>query len=170
MAYINSFSAIATPYAKVLILGSIPGKASLMAEQYYAHPRNQFWPIMAELLTFEPNASYQSRIQSISNAGVALWDVVNTCERLNSSLDAKINANSIITNDFAEFFLQHPLLTYVFFNGTTAEKTFHKHVLPGLWTQQLIYQRLPSTSPAHASKTFEEKLAEWRILIACLTD
>lgn len=169
MDYINSFSAIASPDAKVLILGSIPGKASLIAEQYYAHPRNQFWPIMSEILAINQNASYQSRIDALTNAGVALWDVVGSCYRKNSSLDANIDSSSVISNDFAEFFQHHPLITHVCFNGLTAEKTFRKHVLPGICSSRLISRRLPSTSPAHASKSFQEKLEEWQVLITLLS-
>lgn len=167
MSYINSFPAIATPDAKILILGSIPGKASLNAEQYYAHPRNQFWPIICEVLMIDSNCPYPSRIQALIEAGIALWDVVKYCYR-ESSLDAAIVKHTIITNDFANFFLEQPLITHVFFNGLAAEQTFRKHVQPGIPPGNLIYQRLPSTSPAHAAMSFQDKLSEWRILTSLI--
>jgi len=126
MNRITSFSAASSPDATVLILGSIPGKASLEANRYYAHPQNQFWPIITELLELNPSSSYLARIESLKLAGIALWDVVKSCHRHNSSLDAKIDKNSIVTNDFPGFFLNHPYITHIFFNGLTAEKNLSK--------------------------------------------
>ncbi|MDT4288759.1 DNA-deoxyinosine glycosylase [Methylomonas sp. MO1] len=164
MNHITSFSAESSPDATVLILGSIPGKASLEAGQYYAHPRNHFWPIITELLAIDPASPYSARIESLKLAGIALWDVVKSCHRHNSSLDTKIDKNSIVTNDFPDFFLAHPSITHLFFNGLTAEKTFQKLVQPYISTDGLIYHRLPSTSPAHATMPFQKKLESWRIL------
>lgn len=161
---IASFPAEASQDAKILILGSIPGKASLAARQYYAHPRNQFWPIMSELLTIDPASTYSAKILSLKHAGIALWDVVKSCNRNNSSLDTDIDKNSIVANDFAGFFLAHPHITHLFFNGLTAEKTFQKYVQPDVRTSGLVYRRLPSTSPAHAATSFQQKLESWRIL------
>ncbi|MCQ8119225.1 DNA-deoxyinosine glycosylase [Methylomonas rosea] len=168
MNQIASFSAESSPNATILILGSIPGKASLAARQYYAHPRNHFWPIITELLAIDPASPYSARIESLKLAGIALWDVVKSCDRHNSSLDTKIDKNSIVTNDFPGFFLTHPNITHLFFNGLTAEKTFQKHVQPYIGTDGLIYHRLPSTSPAHAAMSFQEKLESWRILTKVL--
>ncbi|MBD9362066.1 DNA-deoxyinosine glycosylase [Methylomonas fluvii] len=170
MNRITSFSAESSPDATVLILGSIPGKASLEANQYYAHPRNHFWPIITELLKLEPSSSYSARIEAIKLARIALWDVVKSCHRHNSSLDTKIDKNSIVTNDFPGFFLTHPNITHLFFNGLTAEKTFQKHVQPYIFTTELIYHRLPSTSPAHATMPFQQKLESWRILTRVMSE
>jgi hypoxanthine-DNA glycosylase len=164
MNQIVSFPAEALPDATILILGSIPGKASLAAQQYYAHRRNQFWPIMTELLAIEPNCSYPEKILSLKLAGIALWDVVKSCQRQNSSLDTDIDKSSIVANDFAGFFLSHPNIAYLFFNGSTAEKTFQKYVKPVVTTHRLTCCRLPSTSPAHAAMSFQQKLESWRIL------
>lgn len=167
MSHINSFPPIAEPNARILILGSIPGKASLQAQQYYAHPRNQFWPIICALLAIDSNSSYQIRTQAISVAGVALWDVVHSCHR-NTSLDADIQQHTIVANDFENFFSANPLITHIFFNGATAEQTFRKHVLPNIASSEFVYKRLPSTSPAHAAMSFEQKMSKWRELLSLI--
>ena len=164
MAHVYSFPPVSNPGAPILILGSMPGKASLSAGQYYAHPRNAFWPIMGELVGAVPSLPYESRIEKLKVAGIALWDVLANCDR-DGSLDADIVANSISANDFKDFFLSHPRIFRVFFNGTVAEKCFYKYVLPMLGQKPLRFQRLPSTSPAHASKTYQQKLEEWEAII-----
>ena len=163
MPHIQSFPPIENPTATVLILGSMPGKESLRAKQYYAHPRNAFWPIMGELVDAAPALPYEARIQKLKSAGIALWDVLASCTR-HSSMDADIEADSICANDFASFFRAHPHITHVFFNGTMAEQCFHKYVSPVLKNRQLHYLRLPSTSPANASMSYEQKLEAWRII------
>jgi double-stranded uracil-DNA glycosylase len=162
--HIHSFPASASNNARILILGSIPGKASLIAQQYYAHPRNQFWPIICELLELNPNAGYAERISALNTAGVALWDVVKSCQR-SSSLDADIKQKTIVTNDFATFFKVHTLIENVFFNGTAAEQAFSKYVAVNIKiNQQLNLVKLPSTSPAHASMSYQQKLCRWQII------
>ena len=158
----QSFPPIENPAARVLILGSMPGIASLRAGQYYAHPRNQFWPMLGALLGRDLVAlSYPERVQSMIDAGIALWDVLHSCQRL-GSLDADIAPDSIITNDFASFFARHPAITHVFFNGATAEQQFKQRVQARIALPQLHTQRLPSTSPAHAALAFPAKLKDWR--------
>lgn len=158
----QGFPPIESPSARVLILGSMPGIASLRAGQYYAHPRNQFWPILGELLRQNlPAMAYPERVQCLIDAGIALWDVLQSCQRP-GSLDADIAPASIIANDFAAFFQRHPAITQVYFNGTAAEGHFNKRVRPLLQVQPLHYLRLPSTSPAHAALDFAAKLAVWR--------
>lgn len=142
----------------------MPGKESLRAGQYYAHRRNAFWPIMGELVGAAPFLPYEQRIKKLKFAGIALWDVLASCTR-HSSMDADIEADTICANDFASFFLKHPHITHVFFNGSMAEKCFHKHVQPMLEPMPLSYQRLPSTSPANASMQFEQKLNEWKVIL-----
>jgi hypoxanthine-DNA glycosylase len=99
MTTIYSFPAIADDNARILILGSMPGKASLQAGQYYAHPRNQFWPILGELVGAGPTLNYDARISVLLSANIALWDVLKSCYR-SSSLDADIDKASMIANDF----------------------------------------------------------------------
>ena len=144
--------------ARILILGSIPGLASLNAAQYYAHPRNTFWRIMSELTGASPQLPYEIRTQRLSAAGIALWDVLASCIRP-GSLDADIK--SIIPNDFEGFFQSHPYISQVYFNGAMAEQSYKRHVLPTLTPRPLHYQRLPSTSPAHAALSYEQKLSIW---------
>ena len=164
MHHIQSFPPIENPTATVLILGSMPGKESLRARQYYAHPRNAFWPIMGELAGAAPELPYAVRIQKLKSAGIALWDVLASCTR-HSSMDADIETDSICPNDFTSFFLKHPHITHVFFNGAMAEQCFHKYVLPMLKTRKIHYQRLPSTSPANASVRYEQKLEAWENIL-----
>lgn len=164
MPQIQSFPPIGNPAAKILILGSMPGKESLRAGQYYAHRRNVFWSIMGELLGAAPALPYEARTQMLKSAGIALWDVLASCTR-HSSMDADIDTNSISVNDFTSFFLKHPGITAVFFNGGMAEKCFRKHVLPLLEHRPLHYQRLPSTSPANASMSYAQKLKAWEVIL-----
>ena len=150
--------------ARILILGSIPGRESLKAERYYAHPRNQFWRIMATLLGFAADMPYADRLLALQAHGIALWDVMHSCQRA-GSLDASIEPDTIEANDFATFFQQHTAIRSVFFNGATAQATYNKHVLPGLPALPLHYTRLPSTSPAHASLSFDQKLDAWKCIL-----
>ena len=159
-----SFAPNADLNARVLILGSIPGRESLKAERYYAHPRNQFWKIMATLLGFAPDMPYAQRLLALQHHGIALWDVMHSCERA-GSLDASIEPDSIEANDFATFFHNHTSIRAVFFNGATAQATYNKYVLPGLLALPLQYTRLPSTSPAHASLSFDQKLSAWKCIL-----
>ncbi|MGA7750557.1 MAG: DNA-deoxyinosine glycosylase [Gallionella sp.] len=168
MPRVQSFPPIQNPNASTLILGSMPGKESLRAGQYYAHRRNAFWPIMGDLIGAVPTLPYEARTQILKSAGIALWDVLASCTR-HSSLDADIEANSISANDFALFFLKHPDITHVYFNGSMAEQCFRKHVQPLLEplliNRPLHYQRLPSTSPANASMRYEQKLRSWKVIL-----
>ncbi|MES2584109.1 MAG: DNA-deoxyinosine glycosylase [Pseudomonadota bacterium] len=165
MNTITSFPPLSLPGAKLLILGSMPGVASLAAQQYYAHPRNYFWPIMATIAGFDAAAPYAKRVDALTGAGYAVWDVLQSCVRP-GSLDSAIAAGSRVPNDFAAFFTAHPGIRLVGFNGAEAEKSFNTYVLPGLRSAAgLTYARLPSTSPAHAVG-FERKLVAWRAALA----
>lgn len=165
---IRSFPPIADATAKVLILGSMPGKQSLRAGQYYAHRRNAFWSIIGDLVGAPPSLPYESRTRILKSSGIALWDVLASCSR-HTSMDADIEAASICPNDFSSFFLRHPDITHVFFNGSKAEQCFRKHVLPLLESlpghRPRYYQRLPSTSPAHASMSYQKKLETWMTIL-----
>jgi hypoxanthine-DNA glycosylase len=165
---VQSFKFIADAHASVLILGSMPGEASLRAQQYYAHPRNLFWPIMGELVGAAPQLAYAARIARLKASGIALWDVLESCAR-EGSLDAHIEAASLVPNDFAGFFRRHPRIARVCFNGAAAEAMFLRHVMPLLRADQpalaLQTLRLPSTSPAHAAMSYEKKLAAWRAVL-----
>ena len=165
MAAVCSFPPVAAPDARLLILGSMPGEASLRAGQYYAHPRNAFWPIMGDLLGFSPDLPYADRLQCLTAAGIALWDVIAGCER-SGSLDADIVRTSVRANDFAGFLAAHPSIERVCFNGAAAETNFRRHVLPHATANHCRLLRLPSTSPAHAARGYAEKLAAWSVIVA----
>ncbi len=141
----------------------MPGGASLLANQYYAHPRNAFWPIMGELFCAGPDLPYVRRVRVLKHAGVAVWDVLASCTR-GSSLDSDIDEDSIVTNDFASFLHAHPRIERVFFNGAKAEGSFRRHVMPRLGGTTLLFQHLPSTSPANASWSHARKLRAWRMV------
>lgn len=162
-ARVHSFAPVARADARVLILGSMPGVASLAAGQYYAHRRNVFWPLMAQIFAFAPDLPYAERVARLQAQRLALWDVLATCERP-GSLDSAIVAQSAKANDFARLFARCRQIERVFFNGAAASRLFERHVLRAgvLAGRQIAYQRLPSTSPAHAALSPAEKLAAWR--------
>lgn len=165
MSRIQSFVPQADRDARILILGSMPGKASLEQQQYYAHPRNAFWPILSSLFGFDANADYVQRIACLKAAKIGLWDVLASCER-NSSLDADIVEASLVPNDLGAFLESHYQIKKIFFNGATAERLFRLYLQSALDNSLagLSLQRLPSTSPAHASMSFEQKLECWKII------
>ncbi len=160
MPLVRSFPPLASKNARVLILGSMPGEASLAAGQYYANPRNAFWPIAGALFGFDPGATYGKRVAALRARGIAVWDVLACCER-DGSLDSNIAAASMEPNDFAAFFATHPRIGDVFCNGGTAHRLFATRVAPALARVVRIH-RLPSTSPAHAGRSLAQKLAAWR--------
>ena len=164
MPTIHSFAPIAHANATVLILGSMPGEASLRAGEYYAHPRNYFWRMMGALISLDPESPYEQRIHALKSARIAVWDVLHSCTR-EGSLDTSIDKVSQISNDFQVFFARHANITRVFFNGSAAEQIYRRNVLPGLKVQRLEYLRLPSTSPANASIPFERKLEAWKSIL-----
>lgn len=159
---IRSFPPIAARDARVLILGSMPGRRSLEARQYYAHRQNAFWRILGALLGFDPAAPYAARSRALKSARIALWDVLHSCVR-EGSLDTMIEAE--VANDFRAFFRTHRAVTHVFFNGAKAEASYRR-LVQGAIGSPLRYRRLPSTSPAHAALPFARKLAAWRAILS----
>jgi double-stranded uracil-DNA glycosylase len=157
---LQGFPPIAARDARVLVLGSMPGAASLQANRYYAHPRNAFWPIMGALVGADPALPYARRLARLKSAGIALWDVLDRCER-EGSLDSAIVDTTAQVNDFATFFQRHSKLTAVLFNGAKAEAAYRRFG-PPLESFDLRAWRLPSTSPANASVAFANKMAAWR--------
>jgi double-stranded uracil-DNA glycosylase len=166
MSRAESFQPIVSEKSNVLILGSMPGEASLKAGQYYAHPRNAFWRIMGELLGAGPSMPYGQRVARLNSAGVALWDVLQACVRT-GSLDTSITEE--VANDLPAFFAKYPRITYVYFNGSKAETVFRRHALPLLPNDRHVFIRLPSTSPAHAAMPLEAKVREWSVLRRALS-
>lgn len=159
----RSFPPLARPDARVLILGSMPGEASLRQRQYYAYPHNQFWSIMGTLFGAGREQPYAERVQALIAQGVAVWDVLKSCERV-GSLDGSIRPDSERPNDFKRFLAAHPRIHAVFFNGAKAQSAFARDVLPRLGARaaRLAFVRLPSTSPTHAGMPRADKLRAWR--------
>ena len=154
------FPPISSPSARVLILGSLPGRLSLERSEYYAHPQNSFWRVIATQVPDLPT-DYAGRVGVLIEQRVALWDVLAAATR-SGSLDADI-ADDAIPNNFRAFFHAHPGIWLIGFNGGTAAKLYERHVLPTLTEPQRSIPRttLPSTSPAHAGLSFAEKAARW---------
>jgi len=149
--------------AKVLVLGSMPGARSLQTQAYYAHPRNAFWPMMEALFGIARELDYDQRLEQLRRNGIALWDVIGRCRR-SGSLDQKVEPGSIVANDIERLLRECPEIERVAFNGRLAQKSFERYVLPGLPERYACIRRvgLPSTSPAHAALSFEQKSAAWR--------
>ena len=151
---------------RLLILGSLPGVRSLQAGEYYAHPRNAFWPIMGALFGAHPELSYAERVAALTGSGIALWDVLAQAHRPGSA-DAAIDLDSAQANRFDEFLPRHPGLRCVAFNGAAAAALYRRKVLPHLpatWAS-LPQRVLPSSSPAHASLNLAAKRRRWRVAL-----
>jgi TDG/mug DNA glycosylase family protein len=160
--HVRSFDPVVGSRPRVLILGSMPGVKSLEAGEYYAHPQNAFWRIMEALGVTPADEPYPERLAALKRSGIALWDVLEACERP-GSLDTAIVKQSEVPNGITEVLAVHPSIRAVFFNGSKAEQAFRRHVLPALapTVARLQFVRLPSTSPARAIP-FEAKLMAWR--------
>ena len=163
MARVQSFPPIADGKARILILGSMPGQASLVAGQYYAHAQNLFWRVLGEITGAAASLPYAARARALKSCGIALWDVLASCAR-EGSLDSAIDDATASANDFATFYRAHPRIAQVFFNGAKAEACYRKHVLPLLSAGPApsSCQRLPSTSPANASMSAAYKQRVWK--------
>jgi hypoxanthine-DNA glycosylase len=153
---------LVSPQTRLVILGSFPGAASLAAGQYYGHPRNHFWPVLQAIWPSSPGSicasSYQIRSEWLLSKGLGLWDVYASCER-EGSLDSQIRHP--VLNDLASLIQRCPNLAAIAHNG--GESFRHaRHTEP----LGLPVYRLPSTSPANASWSFERKLAAWREVFA----
>lgn len=153
-----SFAPISKNDATILILGTMPGEQSLKLQQYYGHARNNFWKIMFLLFDENPSDNYKEKMNLLTQNKIALWDVLEACER-EGSLDSAIKME--VANDFKTFLKQHPNIKHIYFNGQKAAAFFKKYVPV---TDGYSFTTLPSTSPANAGKSFENKLNEWRII------
>lgn len=154
---LESFPPLVAPGARILILGNMPGVASLQAQRYYAYDRNAFWRLTAALFGFDATAPYDDRVTALTGASVAVWDVLKHCRRI-GSLDSAVEPDSMVANDFQTFYATHPTITHVYFNGAAAEKNYRRLVAA---PNHLQYTRLPSSSPAQ-TMAFDAKLAAWR--------
>lgn len=153
------FPPVADAGTRLLVLGSFPSVASLKAQQYYAHPRNQFWPLLSALFGLDLKAMpYTERVAAVQARGLGIWDVYAACEREGSLDSAIVQAEY---NDFAGLIGRLPLLRGIAHNGGESARARRFTASFGL----PVY-RLPSTSPANASWSFERKLAAWREVFA----
>jgi hypoxanthine-DNA glycosylase len=182
-ARIQSFAPVGRDDARVLVLGSMPGVASLEATAYYAHPRNAFWPVMISVLTDHAPSyvlledwPYQQREALLLTQGIALWDVLAECERP-GSLDSAIQASTVKVNNLAGFVAQHALIKCILFNGQAAARLYRKHAATPMDSmldsqgRQLDLKTMPSTSPAMASLNLQAKYKVWSAaLVAALQD
>jgi len=161
----HCFPPIARRDAHTLILGSLPGRKSLEMQQYYAHPQNAFWRLIAAIFEVEPTSNYRERKRLLLSHHVAVWDVLAGAERP-GSLDSAIVHASAEANDFRRFLRRHPRIRRVCFNGRKSEEIFRRRVLPQIAAEfpHIEYVSLPSTSPAHAGMSFAKKLAHWRVI------
>ena len=154
-----SFAPIAEHNATIVILGTMPGTKSLELQQYYGHPQNNFWRFMFQILNEDFSNDYEIKKALLIKNKIALWDVLQFCERI-GSLDSAIKNE--ISNDFEQFLTQHPNIKTIVFNGQKAAAFFKKYASLKNKDYQLI--TLPSTSPANASKPLASKLNEWKII------
>jgi hypoxanthine-DNA glycosylase len=148
----------------VLVLGTLPGEESLRRVEYYAHPRNLFWPIAFALFGETPAAEYEARLRFVGDRLIALWDVCAIAER-RASLDSAIRRET--PNPIHDLLDAHPDIRAVAFNGGGARRLYDRHFTR---RPDLLYLHMPSTSPAHASLGFAEKLARWHALRDVLGD
>ncbi|GGD34654.1 DNA-deoxyinosine glycosylase [Flavobacterium orientale] len=155
---IYSFPSISNPDAKVLVLGTMPGVASLQLNQYYGHSRNAFWKLLFIIFEDPYTNDYEQRKQLVLKHNLALWDVLQACVR-EGSLDSAITEE--VPNDFTSFLQTLPNLKLIVFNGQKAAKYFNKYVQVSNLYKQVT---LPSTSPANARISFEQQLKEWAVI------
>lgn len=155
---IKSFKPIIDSKCTTLILGSIPGVKSLELNQYYGHPRNQFWNVLYTLFDRGYEEDYEARKAFLLEHHIALWDVIKQCNR-EGSLDSAIQNEEV--NDFKTLLADYPNIKSIVFNGDKAYKTFKKRV--GFEFEGIAFYKLGSTSPAHAVR-IEKRLEEWAVL------
>lgn len=165
---ITGFEPIAVPDATVLILGTLPSVLSLEKHEYYGNPQNAFWRVMGELFDAGPELPYADRSQRLGRRGIAIWDVLQSAAR-RGSMDTAIEFDSATPNDFRAFYDAHPKLELVCFNGKKAAELYERLVVRQgkgsiVPADNKAMRTLPSTSPAHASMTFAEKVRHWSVI------
>ena len=155
MARIRSFKAVVDRRSCVLILGTMPGPEALRRKEYYGFPLNHFWKILPEIFGESPFHSYPEKIKFLKRNRIALWDVLRSCRR-EGAADQKIREE--IPNDIPGLLRRFPNIETIYLNGRLAQKLFQKY-FTGKVRQPVYY--LPSTSPAHASLSFDSKVEKW---------
>lgn len=157
----EGFKPVLDKQCRLLILGSLPGKASIGKQEYYGHPRNAFWPILESLLGIDASLAYPKRLALLKQNYIGLWDVYATAKR-KGSLDSAIKNHEAQVNDFSLLFSRCPNIKAIAFNGGLAYKQFLKLNIP---FEQKALLAMPSTSPAYAAMSFAEKLNRWREIL-----
>lgn len=158
----TGFDLIVGELPKVMILGTMPSVQSLASDFYYAHPRNAFWPMMASIFNHAVE-SREDKVTLIKQSDCLLWDVLSDCER-QGSLDSAIKQAK--ANNFEAIFKRYPEIKTVLFNGQTAAQLFKRHVIKHqIIPADIQFYTLPSTSPANARLTFEEKRLKWQEVV-----
>ena len=178
MAHLSGFAPVGSSEPRILILGSFPSAASLDRSEYYGHGRNQFWAILGSILGFQVDEAYEGRVSALSRAGIALWDVIASCER-EGSLDQAIRGESV--NPIADFVAARQGIARLGLNGGKAFSSFARHFAPelthgglaigerALWRppsrpdRPIVLSRLPSTSPVPTQRyrRASDKLPAW---------
>ena len=158
------FPPLASSGCRVLILGTLPGPRSLETHEYYAHPRNAFWPIMGALLGTTAN-DYAGRARSLMANGIAVWDVLAAAARA-GALDSRIERGNAAANDFTAFYRMHPGISTICFNGAEAARLYRLLVLPKLAAPLPVAAMhvLPSTSPTR-TMALGQKLEAWAAVL-----
>lgn len=159
----KSFDPVISSSSEILVLGSMPGDESLRKNEYYGNPRNQFWRILYSLFGREKEEGYEKRLAFALDHKIALWDVIESCQR-EGSLDS--NIKEALPHDFENLYQKYPRIQVILFNGGKAYDVYRRQV--GLTLKEgLIYHSLPSTSPANTQR-YEDKLEKWGILLEYL--
>ncbi len=156
------FPPILGEHPNILILGSLPGIASITQQQYYAHKQNAFWRVLEALFQITASAEYATRCEQAKAAKLAIWDVCHSAYRP-GSLDSAITHNTVVANDINGLLAQYPSINLVAFNGNAAASLFRKHIQLARPVATVI---LPSTSPANAGIPYATKLEKWAQLLA----
>lgn len=169
---VASFPAEVTHGCRALVLGTMPGVRSLAMQQFYAHPRNLFWPLMGEFFDAGLEFAYAERLVRLQAHGVGLWDVLGQCER-SGSLDGAIRVGSEVSNDISGLLAQHPTIGAIALNGAKAADVFVRRIAPTIEPARLARLAIlpmPSTSPANASLSLSGKRGQWSRLPRWLSE
>lgn len=156
----TAFPPIVDQQCKILLLGTMPGDRSLSLQQYYGHAGNHFWKLIYALFELPVDPDYEARKRFLLSHGIALWDVLESCT-CEGSLDS--NIKNEVVNDFPAFYKQYPSITEVFFDSRRAEQFYLRYIKK---SEAKNYHLLPSPSRANAARTFEQKLEQWKQLLA----
>ncbi len=161
-AFLLSFKPLADDRSRVLILGTMPGPVALKKREYYGFPGNHFWPIIFRLFREKPHTDFRKKKTLLRENRIALWDVIGACRRTGAS-DSSIR--DVAPNDIPGLIRRRKNIRTIFLNGKTAEKLYRRHFADLI---RIPAYALPSTSPAHASMSFEKKLKAWEAILPYL--